>query len=707
MSNSAAIIGTPTNSTVTEDTNLQTLVAAGSISISDANAGQAAFKTTVIAASGDLGTLTIAANGSYVYSVADSKVQYLGAGDTKVDSFTVTSLDGTQKQVAFTIYGVNDTAIIGTPTVVDVVEDATSPTLKATGTLSISDADQSEAAFKTAVISASGNLGNLVLQSNGSYSYSVADSAVQYLGAGQVKTDVFTVTALDGTTKQITFNIHGTNDAAVIGTPTQHNVVEDASQPTLSVSGSISISDADQGQAAFKTTVTSAAGTLGNFVLAANGTYTYSVADSAVQYLGAGQTKVDTFTVTSLDGTTKQVSFTIHGVNDAAIIGTPTVHDVTEDATNPILYAVGTVSITDADQGEAAFQPALLAGSGNLGVLIIGSDGAYIYAVLDSAVQYLGAGDTKVDTFTLTALDGTTKQVSFTIHGANDAAIIGTPTVHDVTEDANPTTLTASGTISISDADQNQSTFKTTVTAAAGTLGALSIATNGAYTYSVDDSKVQYLGAGQTKTETFTVTAYDGTQKQVSFTIHGINDAAVIGTPSVHDVYSDPTKFSLTATGSISISDADQGEGAFKTTVVSAAGNSGHLTLAADGSYTYSVAESVAAQLGTGASKVDVFTVTSLDGTTQAGLVHHSRRDPGEHAGNDRRSHQRQRDRGRRRQHADGIRHHFDQRSRRRPGRVPDHRCPGSRQYRHAVATEQRQLHLLGPRQRRAISRRR
>ncbi|MDN5003916.1 VCBS domain-containing protein [Bradyrhizobium sp. GCM10027634] len=617
MSNSAAIIGTPANSTVTEDSNPQTLVAAGLISISDANPGQAAFRTTVIAAAGDLGTLTIAANGAYVYSVADSKVQYLGAGDTRVDTFTVTSLDGTQKQVSFTIYGVNDAAVIGSPTVADVTEDATSPTLKATGTISISDADQGQAAFKTAVISAAGNLGNLVLQSNGSYTYSVADSAVQYLGADQVKTDVFTVTALDGTTKQISFTIHGTNDAAVIGTPTQHDVYEDASQPTLSVSGSISISDADQGQAAFKTTVTAAPGTLGNLVLAANGTYTYSVADSAVQYLGAGETKVDTFTVTSLDGTTKKVSFTIHGVNDAAVIGTPTVHDVTEDATKPILYAIGTVSITDADQGQAAFQPALLAGSGNLGALIIGSNGAYIYAVLDSAVQYLGAGDTKVDTFTLTALDGTTKQVSFTIHGVNDAAVIGTPTVHDVTEDANPTTLTASGTISISDVDQNQSTFKTTVTAAAGTLGTLSIATNGAYTYSVDDSKVQYLGAGQTKTETFTVTAFDGTQKQVTFTIHGVNDAAVIGTPTVHDVYSDPSTTTLTATGSISISDADQGEAAFKTAVVSAAGNSGHLTLASDGSYTYSVAESVAAQLGSGNSKVDTFTVTSLDGTSK------------------------------------------------------------------------------------------
>src|ERR1700741_3209138 len=161
MSNSAAIIGTPTVSTITEDTSLQTLTAAGTISISDANAGQAAFKTTVKAASGDLGSLTIAANGAYVYSVADSKVQYLGAGDTKVDTFTVTSLDGTTKQVAFTIHGVNDAAVIGTPTVHDVTEDATKPSLTASGTVSITDADQGQAAFQPALLAANGNLGVL------------------------------------------------------------------------------------------------------------------------------------------------------------------------------------------------------------------------------------------------------------------------------------------------------------------------------------------------------------------------------------------------------------------------------------------------------------------------------------------------------------------------------------------------------------------
>jgi VCBS repeat-containing protein len=618
MSNSAAVIGVPSVQTVTEDSNPQTLVAAGSISISDANAGQAAFKTTVIAASGDLGSLTIAASGAYVYSVADSKVQYLGAGDTKVDTFTVTSLDGTTKQVAFTIIGVNDAAVIGAPTVVDVTEDATSPTLKATGSISVSDVDQNQAAFKTAVISALGNLGTLVLQSNGSYTYSVPDSAVQYLGAGQVKTDTFTVTALDGTTRQISFNVHGTNDAAVIGTPTVHDVTEDATNPTLTAVGSISISDADQGQAWFKTSVISASGNLGNLVIAANGTYTYSVADSAVQYLGAGQTKVDTFTVTSLDGTTKQVSFTIHGTNDAAVIGTPTAHDVTEDATNPIIYAIGTVSISDADQGQAAFQPTLQAGNGNLGALIMGSNGAYIYAVLDSAVQYLGAGDTKVDTFTLTALDGTQKQVTFTIHGANDAAIIGAPTVHDVTEDANVSlagNLTAAGILSISDADQNQSSFQTTVAGPAGTLGHLSIAANGAYSYTVADSLVQYLGANDSKTETFTVTAFDGTQKQVSFTIHGTNDAAVIGTPAQHDVTKNASPVTLTASGILSITDADQNQASFQTAVVSASSNLGHLTIAASGTYTYSVANSATQFLGAADTKTDIFTVTALDGT--------------------------------------------------------------------------------------------
>ena len=145
-------------------------------------------------------------------------------------------------------------------------------------------------------------------------------------------------------------------------------------------------------------------------------------------------------------------------------------------------------------------------------------------------MQFLGASDTKVDSFTVTSFDGTTKQVSFTIHGANDAAVIGDPTVADVTEDTNVVNgnLTASGTISITDADQNQASFQTGVTGAQGNLGSLTLQTNGSYTYTVANSAVQFLGANDTKVDTFTVTSFDGTTKQISFTIHGTNDAPVI-----------------------------------------------------------------------------------------------------------------------------------------------------------------------------------
>ncbi len=85
--------------------------------------------------------------------------------------------------------------------------------------------------------------------------------------------------------------------------------------------------------------------------------------------------------------------------------------------------------------------------------MVLAADGSYTYSVANAATQSLGAGETAVDTFTITALDGTTKNISFTIHGTNDAAVIGTPSVASVTEDLGTDgagNLTASGSVSIS-----------------------------------------------------------------------------------------------------------------------------------------------------------------------------------------------------------------------------------------------------------------
>ena len=192
---------------------------------------------------------------------------------------------------------------------------------------------------------------------------------------------------------------------------------------------------------------------------------------------------------------TQSVTIIVTGTNDGAVIGDPAVHDVTEDANAGNLTASGTLAISDADQGQASFQTGVTGAQDNLGSLTLQANGSYIYTVANSAVQFLGANNTKVDTFTVTAFDGTTKQISFTVHGTNDAPVIGDPTVHDVTEDANVVNgnLTASGTLSISDADQNQASFQTGVTGAQGNLGSLTLQANGGYTYTVADLSLIHI----------------------------------------------------------------------------------------------------------------------------------------------------------------------------------------------------------------------
>ncbi|MCI2965513.1 VCBS domain-containing protein, partial [Shewanella sp. N2AIL] len=72
-----------------------------------------------------------------------------------------------------------------------------------------------------------------------------------------------------------------------------------------------------------------------------------------VQYLAEGETKVETFVVLSQDGTEHTVTITITGTNDVPVIAGDDVGAVTEDATDPVLTDSGTLTITDADSGQA------------------------------------------------------------------------------------------------------------------------------------------------------------------------------------------------------------------------------------------------------------------------------------------------------------------------------------------------------------------
>ncbi len=268
---------------------------------------------------------------SYTAANGQAAIQALGFGDTLTDTFTVTSLDGTSHTVTITINGVNDGATIAGDDAGSVTEDATSPNLTDTGTLTVSDTDTGEASFTAATLT--GSYGTLSLTTAGVWSYTAANgqAAIQALGFGDTLTDTFTVTSLDGTSHTVTITINGVNDGATIAGDDAGSVTEDATSPNLTDTGTLTVSDTDTGEASF--TAATLTGSYGTLSLTTAGVWSYTAANgqAAIQALGFGDTLTDTFTVTSLDGTSHTVTITINGVNDGATIAGDDAGSVTEE----------------------------------------------------------------------------------------------------------------------------------------------------------------------------------------------------------------------------------------------------------------------------------------------------------------------------------------------------------------------------------------
>src|SRR5258707_770492 len=158
----------------------------------------------------------------------------------------------------------------------------------------------------------------------GVWAYTLDDDngAVQALNAGDTLTDSFKVTTIDGTAQVVTIAIHGTNDAAVISGTTTGSVIEAGCGPgTPTATGALTDTDVDNAPNTFTAVCppTASDAGYGTFTMTADDVWTYTLdnANCAVQALNACNTLTDTFTVTTVDGTAKVVSVTIHGTNDA------------------------------------------------------------------------------------------------------------------------------------------------------------------------------------------------------------------------------------------------------------------------------------------------------------------------------------------------------------------------------------------------------
>ncbi|MGQ0652737.1 MAG: DUF4347 domain-containing protein, partial [Betaproteobacteria bacterium] len=298
-----------------------------------------------------------------------------------------------------------------------------------------------------------GSYGSVVINADGTFTYSVDNSnaAVQQLATSfDTLYDTFTYTLRDvagsTSTATLTVTIRGANDAAVIGTPSVSSVTEDTGVTggNLTASGSITISDADANQAVFSTVVGAVGTPLGALVIAADGTYSYTVSNAATQSIAAGQIVTDTFTVTSADGTTKSVSFTINGSNDAPTINatltstsyTDTADDDTFASVTGTLAGSSDVDIGDsltygltgsaADNTEAGYDRSKASAYGTL--YLNATSGAYKFVANDTAIEALEGGATPSATFTLTVSDGIAAPVGQTfivnLSGAEDKPVL-------------------------------------------------------------------------------------------------------------------------------------------------------------------------------------------------------------------------------------------------------------------------------------------
>ncbi|GAB1837195.1 hypothetical protein MyNCGM121_39750 [Achromobacter xylosoxidans] len=612
---------------VKEDGNL---VTGGKLDVTDKDAGEATFNPQTDA-KGDHGKFSIDANGNWKYELDnnDPKVQALAVGEKLVETFTVTTADGTKSTITVTIDGTNDDPTLSGKTDGAVAEDGTT---SATGKLDVTDVDTSDTHTWTVSNNGDGQYGKFTVDANGNWKYELDNTSdkVQALKDGEKVTDTITVTVDDGhggtATKTITVDITGTNDAAVI-TPSKPGddkgtVQEDT---TLTANGKLDIVDKDAGEATFKPQ-TDFQGQYGTFSIDANGNWSFKLDNDAkaIQQLGAKEHLTETFTVTSADGTTGQVVITINGTNDAPTITGAATGDVTEDGAKAVS---GQLTQHDVDVNDKHTWSLDNDGKGQYGSFTLDQNGKWTYTLdNDSAkVQALAEGQKATETITVTVDDGNggkaTQVITVTVTGTNDAPTITGTATGQIQEGSNQD---VSGQLTKHDVDTNDTHTWSLNNDGKGQYGSFTLDQNGKWTYKLDNANpdVKALKDGEHLTDTITVTVDDGhggkATQVITITVDGTSDGAVITPSKPGDdkgtVQEDTT---LTASGKLDVVDPDAGEAVFRPQT-DFQGQYGKFSIDANGNWSFKLDNDAKAiqQLGAKDHLTETFTVVTADGTT-------------------------------------------------------------------------------------------
>jgi trimeric autotransporter adhesin len=517
-------------------------------------------------------------------------VQGLDAGEQVFDTYTFTATDGTTQQVTVTITGANDGPIAvadtGTATESGGVANAT-PGTPASGNVLTNDTDVdagdtmtvSALAGGTVGVARAGAYGTLTLNADGSYTYLVdeANAAVQALRlSSQTLTDTFTYTVRDTAgltdTANLVITIQGANDAPVAvndsGSASEAGGTSNATGGS-NATGNVLTNDTDVDSVANGETKTvsaiaggtvgaATAGSYGSLTLNADGSYTYIVNQAAVEALRlATDTVSDTFTYTVSDAggltSTAVLTVTITGANDAPTL---TIADnaaaITEDAWSTV-SGRGTVVFSGVPLAGAAYSEVYNANAAWTGGALTPAQVAAIasgfdmtaagwkYDVANADLAFLGAGEEVTFSFDVTATNGAasdTRTVSLKLVGTGGLPRLEVATTAGV---SGSWVLVDGASLAWNDVDAGDTvTISSSNTAAVWTGGTLSAAqqstlasgfvtSSSGWEYRIPNSALQFIGAGETVTLTYDVTATDlgglSQTRTVAVVLSGVNDA--------------------------------------------------------------------------------------------------------------------------------------------------------------------------------------
>ncbi|PQJ93230.1 VCBS domain-containing protein, partial [Aliivibrio sifiae] len=373
-------------------------------------------------------------------------------------------------------------------------------------------------------------------------------------------------------------------------------------------------------------------------------------------------TATDTIIVHSADGTSHQVTITVNGTNDAAVIMGTSTGDVHEGHTftaldgsmtggsvddrspdhmhgnigklwNDEIHTDGHLSIVDADTGESYAQTGVYYGSHGRIILQTNGDWTYYASIGQDAtgrtIDHLGKSETLTDTVTVKSADGTTHDIVITIHGDNDRPYCSSKVQLNSGKEDLAQTITATELLANTiDVDSND-LGKLTVANLHADHGSILDNQDGTYTFTPTKDYNGQVHFSYDVTDAHGGTTHTG----ASTTLTATPDSAIISEVTTDHVTEDGSHSSHNAgvttdlaNGRLQVVDPDSGENKFQ---YSQFGESavhdpfgGMLRIDSMGNWGYSVNNANLQHLAQGQTETVIYRVHSYDGTAYELHIH-------------------------------------------------------------------------------------